>query len=186
MPALTAHFSSEELGLTNAPADVQAAGLGLAALLEDVRAALGVPLRVTSGYRSPTHNAEVGGVSNSQHLTGNAADVLPVGLFLGDAYDRLSQAIRAGRVRTFGQIIFYPFALPDGKRWGHVHVSTTQGTASVNRVLLVVPGSAGGSDYVFPGEPWLGEMPRGSGAALVWSLPLLLVIALALLFLLVG
>lgn len=31
-------------------------------------------LRVSSGYRSPEHNASVGGVPNSNHLTGRAGD----------------------------------------------------------------------------------------------------------------
>jgi hypothetical protein len=31
-------------------------------------------MRVTSGYRSPTHNAQVGGVKNSWHIVGRAAD----------------------------------------------------------------------------------------------------------------
>ncbi|MCH2043790.1 MAG: D-Ala-D-Ala carboxypeptidase family metallohydrolase [Saprospiraceae bacterium] len=44
--------------------------------LEVIRSALGVPLRISSGYRSPIHNANVGGVSNSQHLKGIAADIV--------------------------------------------------------------------------------------------------------------
>lgn len=32
-------------------------------------------LRIVSGYRCPTHNAAVGGASNSQHLLGKAADI---------------------------------------------------------------------------------------------------------------
>lgn len=33
------------------------------------------PLIITSGYRTIAHNIKVGGVSNSQHVFGNAADV---------------------------------------------------------------------------------------------------------------
>ena len=34
----------------------------------------GGPLRVNSAYRSPEHNAKVGGVKHSQHMDGNAFD----------------------------------------------------------------------------------------------------------------
>lgn len=43
--------------------------------LDKMRELLGLPLIVNSGYRCPVHNKNVGGVSNSQHLFGNAADV---------------------------------------------------------------------------------------------------------------
>jgi len=46
-------------------------------LLEPIRDALG-PLRVTSGYRRPRVNAAVGGSSTSAHMSGWAADVVPV------------------------------------------------------------------------------------------------------------
>lgn len=39
-----------------------------------VRAAGGTQVRLISGYRSPAHNAAVGGVKNSNHMTGNAVD----------------------------------------------------------------------------------------------------------------
>lgn len=35
-------------------------------------------LRVTSGYRCPSHNAAVGGSPNSQHMKGTAIDVIPL------------------------------------------------------------------------------------------------------------
>lgn len=35
----------------------------------------GGPLKVNSAYRSPEHNAKVGGAKNSQHTHGNAFDV---------------------------------------------------------------------------------------------------------------
>jgi len=47
--------------------------------LEDARARLQKPIRITSGYRTGQHNADVGGVMHSQHLAGRAADCVPVG-----------------------------------------------------------------------------------------------------------
>lgn len=43
--------------------------------LDQLRAMYGLPIYVSCGYRCPYHNAEVGGVSNSQHVLGTAADI---------------------------------------------------------------------------------------------------------------
>lgn len=47
--------------------------------VDEIRRRLGVPVTIVesggSGVRCPIHNANVGGVSNSNHLTGNAADL---------------------------------------------------------------------------------------------------------------
>ena len=45
-------------------------------LLEPARAIAG-PIIINSGYRSEAVNRKVGGVSNSQHLVGQAADIRP-------------------------------------------------------------------------------------------------------------
>jgi len=55
---------------------VEANILRLAKELDKVREKYG-PLGVTSWYRPADVNREVGGVSNSQHIQGNAADVYP-------------------------------------------------------------------------------------------------------------
>lgn len=44
-------------------------------VLEPARRRLGKPIVINSGYRCPKHNAEVGGVANSQHMKGEAADI---------------------------------------------------------------------------------------------------------------
>ena len=44
-------------------------------VLDPVRERLGMPIVVNSGYRCEKHNKDVGGVRNSQHLRGEAADV---------------------------------------------------------------------------------------------------------------
>ena len=51
----------------------------VAVILDPVREKLGMPVVVNSGYRCPKHNKEVGGVKNSQHLKGEAADIGPAG-----------------------------------------------------------------------------------------------------------
>lgn len=44
-------------------------------ILDPVREKYGKPIKVSSGFRSTLLNAAVGGVSNSQHLRGLAADL---------------------------------------------------------------------------------------------------------------
>lgn len=45
--------------------------------LDPIRRIYGKPIIVSSGYRSPELNAAVGGVANSQHTKGEAADLVP-------------------------------------------------------------------------------------------------------------
>lgn len=81
---LTPHFTLEEmtmsqtaarLGLDNTPPlEMVAALKRTAGLLEEVRALLGKPILVSSGYRSPAVNRAVGGAANSAHMLGCAAD----------------------------------------------------------------------------------------------------------------
>ena len=44
--------------------------------LDELRENIGGPLSLSCAYRCPDHNTAVGGVSNSQHVQGNAADVI--------------------------------------------------------------------------------------------------------------
>lgn len=68
-------------------------------VLEPVRERLGRPIIVNSGYRCPIHNAAVGGVANSQHLRGEAADLL-------GKPEALAKAIVANG--KWDQLILYP------------------------------------------------------------------------------
>lgn len=69
-------------------------------VLEPAREKLGGPIIVNSGYRCERHNRHVGGVANSQHLRGEAADVRC------EDNKRLAKIIvENGR---FDQLIIYP------------------------------------------------------------------------------
>lgn len=85
---LTTHFTLEELieagsarrlGLEeqfNPPADIICNLNALAKnVLQPLRDAIGHPIQITSGYRSPKVNKAVGGASNSDHIYGYAADI---------------------------------------------------------------------------------------------------------------
>ena len=63
----------------NVPSTQQVTNIiyGCRQLLEPAREAVGCPIIVNSGFRNPRVNTLVGGVRNSQHLLGQAADIRP-------------------------------------------------------------------------------------------------------------
>jgi zinc D-Ala-D-Ala carboxypeptidase len=56
-------------------------------VLDPMRDKIGKPITISSGYRSPALNAVIGGVGNSQHSLGQAADFLVTGMSVKDAFD---------------------------------------------------------------------------------------------------
>lgn len=48
---------------------------GFTEKLDYARDIAGIPFIITSGYRCPAHNQDVGGVSSSSHIHGHAADI---------------------------------------------------------------------------------------------------------------
>jgi len=66
-------------------------------MLDDARGIAGIPFTINSGYRTKEHNEKVGGVSNSSHLVGKAADIK-----VGNGNERyiiLNALIKAGYKR---------------------------------------------------------------------------------------
>ena len=74
---LCASSTAKAKGIKNVPGQEQI--INLCALVHNVlqplRDKYGGEVKIGSGYRSPALNKAVGGVSNSQHMTGQAADL---------------------------------------------------------------------------------------------------------------
>lgn len=90
----------------------------LMAKLDELRERAGAPIIVTSGYRCPTHNRAVGGVSNSQHVRGTAADIVCTALTVDQLADLAAAVGFDGIGRYYGS--------------GFVHVDVRDGGRSPN------------------------------------------------------
>lgn len=110
---LTPHFALHEFtrsdtarrhGLSNTPSPEHLDNLKfLAGKLELIRSALDdCPIIITSGYRSPAVNKLVGGVPNSSHALGLAADLIAPSF---GSVREVCEAIEASGVE-FDQLIF--------------------------------------------------------------------------------
>ena len=72
---LSEHFTVREFACSDGSDEIRI-DPNLVKYLEKIRAHFGKPVRITSGYRSPAYNAKVGGVKNSYHMKGMAADIV--------------------------------------------------------------------------------------------------------------
>lgn len=76
---LSEHFTVREFACSDGSDEIRI-DTKLVNYLEQIRTHFGVPIHITSGYRSPSHNAKVGGAKNSYHMKGMAADVVAKGV----------------------------------------------------------------------------------------------------------
>lgn len=112
-------------------------------VLDPVREKLGKPIQVNSGYRCEKHNKDVGGVRNSQHMKGEAADIAPAGFKSSSVpefkaeLERLKQLIIENG--KYDQLITYPTFL---------HVSFKRTGGNRHQVLRQAQHKAkGGAGY---------------------------------------
>lgn len=142
---ISQHFTLAELtttstGLANAPDPVQLSRLSAlcADLLEPVRALLGVPLRVNSGFRSAEVNRAVRGSATSAHCSGDAADIVALGIPSEVAMREIARAHAAGKLPRLDQCILYAS--------GMIHIGQPRGSQRPRGDLLrsAAPSGAGG------------------------------------------
>lgn len=108
---LSPHFSLAEftlsskalsMGIENTPIPGHLENLrALAVRMEEVRTLFDRPIEITSGYRNPEVNRAVGGVPNSAHALGHAADFHVDGLHDLEVARRIRDS-----VLRFDQLIY--------------------------------------------------------------------------------
>ncbi|WP_374764254.1 D-Ala-D-Ala carboxypeptidase family metallohydrolase [Yunchengibacter salinarum] len=111
------------------------------AVLEPLRALYRRPIVITSGFRSPALNRALGGVPESQHLLGEAADLVMPGVDVAD----LARVLAASDL-PFDQMILdsrAPVGDRPGARWLHIsHRRVTDNRGDVLRLHQPAEGPA--------------------------------------------
>lgn len=126
---------AQEKGIDNTPPAVVKVHLTeTITLLEAIRAEwakycleynLGTPsLIISSGYRSPELNKAVGGVKNSAHVAGYAADIVPAN-GKQDVFERFMSEVFAKKGYAYDQIII---ERSKNSRWVHVGYKKADGS----------------------------------------------------------
>jgi len=114
----TKSLAAKRLGINNEPDDWVTENLRQVAIniFQPVRECLGVPIYVSSGYRSPELNKAIGGSRRSQHMEGRALDLD------ADVYGKCTNADIFNYIREnleFDQLI-WEFGDQDNPDWVHV------------------------------------------------------------------
>ena len=111
--------TADRLGIDNSPTSeaIQCIDSLVTNVLDNLRDGWGRPIIVTSGYRCKELNAAVGGTRNSQHLKGQAADII------SDDFDEFRRFVRRWcKDNEFDQCIFEHSGC---KEW--IHISYAEG-----------------------------------------------------------
>lgn len=107
---LTKNFKRQEFDSKDGspmPIDVLHNIQKVANQLQALRDHLGRSITINSGYRSPAHNKRIGGVRNSQHVKGTAADIVVSGMSTKEVALAIEQLISRGDMLQ-GGIGVYP------------------------------------------------------------------------------
>lgn len=106
---LTEHFDSDEFAChdgTPVPGGSLGNLIRLCEELEVLRAELGVPILIVSGYRTPTYNAKVGGAAKSEHCLASAADIAAHPFKPLEVRNKIESLIKAGKMQQGGLGIY--------------------------------------------------------------------------------
>jgi uncharacterized protein YcbK (DUF882 family) len=116
---LTDNFKKSEFDSKDGakmPEDVLVNVTKLACNLQRLRDVLNRPISINSGYRSPSHNEAVGGVKDSYHTKGMAADIVVKGLNPKQVANAIESLILSGDVLQGGIGIYDTFVHYDFRK----------------------------------------------------------------------
>ncbi len=121
---MSASASAERLAIDNTPPRAAQRMLTILVeqLLDPIRRRYGAPIIVTSGYRCPALNTAVGGVANSHHIVGCAADIVaPLGGSEGGCGDQTQYLFHLiVQMQREGAIRFTQLIAEKDYRWLHI------------------------------------------------------------------
>ena len=109
---LTKNFTLDEFDSSDGavmPSEVAKNVKQLAENLQVLRDYVKKPIKINSGYRSPSWNKKVGGVSDSQHLKGNASDIVISGMSPGEVARTIETLIASGKMKQGGLGVYPNF-----------------------------------------------------------------------------
>jgi len=124
---LIASSTAKRLGLDNTPSEEEKEKLRQLAedILQPIRDAWKSPIIVNSAFRSEQVNKAVGGVKNSQHRLGEAADIKPIKMNEGGKLYRMIQNMVNRGLITVGQCI-WEYGNSKNPQWVHVSLPTSK------------------------------------------------------------
>ena len=106
---------------SDVPEDLLPNAEKLAKNLQILRDYLKRPIKIISGYRSPSYNVKIGGAKRSQHLLAKAADIRVKGLTPKEVKEAIVHLIKEGKMHPGGIGLYETFTHYDTRgrnaRW---------------------------------------------------------------------
>lgn len=112
MAKLTENFTLKEFQCkdgSDIPNNILPNVIELAKNLQVLRNYINKPITINSGYRSPIYNAKIGGVKNSQHVKGKAADIVVKGMTPKEVALIIEGLIENGKIKQGGIGVYSNF-----------------------------------------------------------------------------
>ena len=123
---MTKNFSKEEFDCNDGskmPINIYHNMVKVANQLQVLRNYIGKPIQINSAWRSEEYNKSIGGVKNSQHIMGRAADIVIKGMTPIEVSEVIEELIDKGDILQGGIGIYSSFVHYDIRgnkaRWNY-------------------------------------------------------------------